>query len=390
MPDLSRHRPYLVWGALIVAVGIMVTVLLIPGGAWVAFDERRSSLRTTPDGVAAWARSLEELGVPVDRRLVDFSASPPEAGGLTILQPLVGLSAGEVHVILEWVRGGGVLIYSPGFFRPLADSLGVTLSGPPQDPYVLQTYRDSLIRHPWTEEPRGWTSARPVRVQVETARPGERRWQPLTSDDFQGSSLGWLEMGEGGVLIVADAAELANGLLAESPIAVTVTRAVVDLMDGEPLVFSEYHQGMGDSRGLVRESIALAAGLPFGRILLHLGVTSALLLLLAGRRFGSPLPEPPGPRRSTVEHVDAVANIYRAGRSHGTVAHYLIRSAARRAKLPQAVESDEDALRTWRSRPGLEEPVERALGALASDPPDLTTLEAALDDVVKRHDVIHA
>lgn len=389
MPDLSRHRVYLMWGILVLGLGLTVTLLLIPGGAWVALDERRSSLRTTPDGVAAWARSLDELGIPFERRFVDFSVSPPEGGGLAILQPPTGLSAGEVHVVLTWVRDGGMLVYSPGFFRPLADSLGVTPSGPPQDPYLMATYRDSLIPHRWTDEPRGWTSTRSRRVEVETERGDGRRWRPLTSGDLEGSSLGWLEMGEGGVLIVADAAELANGVLAGSEIAVTVTRALVDRLDRERLVFSEYHQGMAGGRGVVRESVALAAGLPFGRIFLHLGVTSALLLVLAGRRFGAPLPEPPGPRRSTVEHVDAVANIYRAGRSHGTVAHYLVRSAARRGKLPPAVESDEDALRTWRDRPGLEEPAERALEALAADPPDLTTLEAALDEAVDRHDSSH-
>lgn len=389
MPDLSRHRPYLMWGLLIVAVGLVMTVLLIPAGAWVAFDERRSSLRITPDGAAAWARSLEELGVPIERRFVDFSVSPPEGRGLAILQPLVALSAGEAHSVLEWVRGGGVLVYAPGFFLPLADSLGVSLSGAPQDPYAIETYRDSLVPHRWTDRPVGWMSGRSRRVEVETTFADERRWQPLTSDDFQGSSLGWLEMGRGGVLIVADGVELSNGVLDESYIAVTMTRAVVDLMDGGLFVFSEYHQGMGGGRGVVREAIDLAAGLPLGRIVLHLGITSILLLLLVQRRFGSPLPEPPRPRRSTVEHVDAVANIYRAGRSHRTVAHYLVRSAARRARLPPAVESDEDALRRWRGRPGLEEPVEAALKALASEPPDLEKLEAALDDAVEIHDPTH-
>lgn len=389
MPDMTRHRPYLMWGVLVVGLGVVVTLLLIPGGAWIALDERRSSLRTTPDGVAAWARSLEELGAPVERRLVDFSVSPPEGRGLALLQTPMGLSAGEAHDVLEWVRAGGVLVYSPGFFRPLADSLGVAPSAPSQNPYAMTIHPDSLIPHRWTDEPRAWMSPRTRRVEVETDAAGRRRWHPLTADDLDGSSLGWLEMGEGGVLVIADAAELSNGLLRGSRIAVTVTRAVVDLMDGEPLVFSEYHQGMVGARGVVRESVAIAAGLPVGRIVLHLGATSALLLLLVGRRFGSPLPEPPGPRRSTVEHVDAVANIYRAGRSHRTVAHYLIRSAARRAKLPPAVESDEDALRRWRGRPALEGPVDRALAALAADPPDLDTLEAALDEAVDRHAPTH-
>ena len=213
-------------------------------------------------------------------------------------------------------------------------------------------------------------------------RPG---WTPLTAGGGEGTSLGWLPLGAGDVLVIADGEELANRSLEESVIAITVTRAVVDLLEGDTLVFSEYHQGLAGGGGLVRASVALAAGLPVGRIFLHLAATGALLLLLVGRRFGGPLPPAPTPRRSTVEHVDAVAHIYRAGRSYRAVARHLIRSAARRMRLPAGADSPEALLRRWAARPDLAGPASAALTTLDAEPPDLHTLEAVLDDAVRRH-----
>ncbi|MDX1492428.1 MAG: DUF4350 domain-containing protein [Longimicrobiales bacterium] len=383
MSDLNRHRTYLLWGGVVLAVSLLLVVLLVPGGASVVLDQRRSVERTSPDGIAGWGRSLEELGVATGMRFTDLASDPPGGGGLVLMEPIVELSAREANRVLEWVRRGGVLVYSPGFGEARADSLFLELLIHPQDPYELTTYRDSLVAHRWTDSPRGWVSTRTFRVAVDPKRPGS--WEPLSEGDLEGSSLGWLALGDGGVLVIADGRELSNRFLAESEIALTATRAVVDLLASDTLVFSEYHQGMGGSRGLVRESLALAGELAPGRIFLHLVATGALLLLLVNGRFGRPLPSPPAPRRSTVEHVNAVAHIYRAGRSDHTVAHHLVRGAARRAGLDAGGESDEELLERWSRRSDLAEPLRRAREALTADPPDLTALEVALDEMVARH-----
>ena len=151
MSNLSRHRDYLVWGAVALGLSIVLTLLLAPSGT-VAIDQRRSMARTTPDGVAAWARSLEALGVRVEPRFADLDSDRPEGAGLALLEPLVDLSAREVHRVLEYVRGGGTLIFAPGFVAPLRDSLNYEIVALPADPYGFTTFRDSLIAHPWTEE----------------------------------------------------------------------------------------------------------------------------------------------------------------------------------------------------------------------------------------------
>lgn len=382
MSDLSRHRDYLVWGVVVVGLSIILTLVLVPGGT-VALDQRRSIARTTPDGTAAWARSLEALGVDVEERFSDLDTQPPTGGGLAILEPLVDLSAREVHNVLEYVRGGGILVYTPGIVSPLEDSLTYDVLVHPPDPYGLTTYRDSLVAHRWTEEPRGWAASRTIRVFIDSKLVEE--WEPLADGELRGTSLGWLSVGDGGVLFIADGREVSNAALADSEVALTATRAVVDLLGDETLAFSEYHLGVGSSQGLVRESIDMASDLPVGRIFLHLLATAAILLVLSGRRFGDPLPPPPAPRRSTVEHVNAVAHIYRAARSDRTVAAHLVRAAARRAGLPLDADGAEEALRGWSRRPRLAEPAGTALVALVATPPDLPVLESALDDLVQRH-----
>ena len=391
MSDLSRHRPYLVRVSVVVVIVLTVGVLLVPMDGWIAMDERRSSDRVTPDGVAAWARSLEALGVDVQRRYSDLTTDPPTGAGLVILEPIVGLSAGEAHEVLEWVRAGGTLVFSPAFGAELSDSLRIRAES--RAPDELDAFGDleptfgpdSLVPHRWTDEPTGWTSHSPYVVASDSA--GVDRWDALTipHGENDGVSLAWAPEGDGGVLLVADAEELANRTLADSPLAPTITRAVVDRVGAGTLFFSEYHQALDGSRGVMRESLAIAWAQPLGRVLLHAAAMGALLMILSGRRFGSPLPGGAEARRSTVEHVDALARIYRTARAHGTVAHYLVRSTARRMGLPPTAASDAELVASWGRRSALAVPAAAASDALASDPPDLEQLEASLDSIVERY-----
>ena len=65
---------------------------------------RRSSLRTTPDGVGAWAQSLERLGLPVARRHRSLTDDPPRPGVLVVLEPILAPTPAEVGTLLAWVR----------------------------------------------------------------------------------------------------------------------------------------------------------------------------------------------------------------------------------------------------------------------------------------------
>src|SRR5690606_8889110 len=105
----------------------VLTLLMVPGSAWVALDRRRSSMRTTPDGIAEWSRSLERLGLPVAPRFTSLTAEPPGDGALVLVEPILSPTAAEIGVLLGCIRAGGVLVYSPLYEDLLFDSLGLAI-----------------------------------------------------------------------------------------------------------------------------------------------------------------------------------------------------------------------------------------------------------------------
>ncbi|MGD8601654.1 MAG: DUF4350 domain-containing protein [Gemmatimonadota bacterium] len=368
----------------------VVTLLLVPSGTWVALDVRRSSLRTTPDGVAAWSRSLERLGAPIKSRFTSFTADPPGMGALVLLEPVQPPSAAEVREVLEWMRAGGVLVYSPRFESLVMDSLGLVVSirsfgpgadGPPGIPHLLP--------HRWTNGVQEDTLVANWAIQANEKRA--KSWIPLAELDSASATLAWLPEGSGGALVLAEAGTLANQDLASSAVAEIVTRAVLDLVPpGDTIAFAEYHQAQDGRRGIFRESYALAAASPVGRVLMHVAVASILLLILSGRSFGAPVPEPEADRRSPLEHVDALGHIYETSSSDHAVARRLVLGAVRRlGRRPVGAEDETEILEAWSRLPDLGSPARSALDALRTDPPDLARLSATLDTIVNEYTPRH-
>lgn len=371
-----NQRTYLLWGLGVAVVLVLAVVVLTPSESQVALDVRRSTLRTTPDGTAAFARSLEALGLEVEERFFSMTEQPPSGGVEALLEPLQGLSAGEAHLLLEWVREGGVLLYSPGFWGNLGDSVGLGASW--QDPDEGETV---LLPHRWTEGVPEPETTLPWGAQPDSGWTGEM--VPLLErrldDDRTLVQVAWLPMEEGGILFLADAAALSNQRLAESSHALVAARALLELAGpGGRVAFSEYHLG-NDGRGTVLGQLrVLLLESALGRVAMYAGAVGVLLLLLGGVRFGAPVPVEVVDRRSPLEHVDALAGIYRSAGAHGTVARHLVQGAARRAGWSGT--GDLAFLDRAQGRGG-GEAVERARAALAATPPDLVALARALDEL---------
>jgi len=384
---MSRHRRYFIWLGAVLGATLAFALLLTPSGTWVALDQRRSSLRTTADGVAAWSRSLDQLGVRVAPRYRSLTDEPPRGAGLVILGPVLPPTAAEVREVLSWVRQGGLLVYSPGPGGLVMDSLGLSLTKRVAQPgFARPRDGDSLLPHRWTDGVNEGSAASGRNIEADFVRA--RTWVPLSvSNDSLGATLAWVPEGIGGVLVVADGEGLANRTIGSSSVAIVVTRALVDLLPpGDTLFFSEYHQGLDGRRGIFREAYRLAAGSPLGRGVLYVALVGVFLFLLSGRRFGSPLPEGEGDRRSPLEHVEALGRIYRTSGSLGPVARRLVRGAVRRMGFrPYGEEPETEVLRAWVSRPRLAAHARTALAALEADPPDLVVLSSALDEIVSEH-----
>jgi len=368
------------------AATVLLIVLLVPSGSWVATDVRRSSLRTTPDGVAAWSRSLDRLGLRVQERFRSFTAAPISGSALVLLEPIQAPSAAEVGRALSWVREGGVLVYSPGYESLLLDSLGLSVERRSLAPGADAAPGPSTLRpHRWTSGIAPDSAISTWSLEPDSVSPPA--WTPLAvvagSDDV---TLAWIPEGEGGVLLTAEAAPLSNESLQSSAFAAVITRALLDMLPaGDTVVFAEYHQGI-EGRGLFRETYRMARSTPVGRVLLDAAAIAILLLLLSGRTFGAPEPEPEADRRSPLEHVEALGRIYENSHADRAVARRLVLGAVRRSgQRPGGAETELEILEAWSRRPELASPTRLAMAALRREPPDLVRLSSALDAIVDEY-----
>jgi hypothetical protein len=385
---VSRHRRYLVGIAVAIGVTAAIVLLLTPRGAWVALDERRSSLRTTRDGVAAWSRSLDRLGIQVAPWFTSFTEDEPRGTAIVLLEPVVSPTASEVGALLGWIREGGTLVYSPAFESVLSDSLGLVASfANDLEPSIESEGR--VLPHRWTSGVQGDADVGTWVLEADSLRTVG--WVPLAvASDPSAATLTWLPLGAGGVLALAEAEVLANRSLASATLPVIVTRALVDVSDGDTVFFAEYHQGIDGRPGLVGEVLGMASASPVGRAAMNLAVVGLLLLFATGRPFGTPAPLPEGKRRSPLEHVDALGRIYEIAGVERSVGRRLVRGAARRMGMRAATDQpEEEILSDWASHAHLADSAHLALAAWRRDPLDLSALAQALDTVVEVHTARH-
>ncbi|NIP78017.1 MAG: DUF4350 domain-containing protein, partial [Gemmatimonadetes bacterium] len=231
MPERSRDW---VWGAAGLAALIAVILVLAPPPSQLATDVRLSTLRTTPDGAGALFGMLEELGIPVDRRLTPLAGADEIRGPLAVLDPTEWLSPSEVDSLLSWVESGGRLILAapPGH---ITDRLGVFVRAPSDS--ALEAASD----HPWT------ANLGPLAAAHRVFRPDPRqdiRLEPLVVGPDGGPAVALLRRGAGEILLISRGSLLANGRIRASGLAPVIARAAADwTADGDTLRFDEYHHG---------------------------------------------------------------------------------------------------------------------------------------------------
>lgn len=358
------------WGVLAgIAVATLVLVVtafaLRPSGSS-ARDVRRSALRTTPDGVAGLYRAIARLGPPTAIRVTPLVDAEPLRGTLVMLRPVRRPSPREVHELLEWVRGGGILIHAPRPASPILDSLGLVRRtlledgdsaeapgaspGPEPDDGPLWSGD-----HPLTE---GLPMPRAARYAIapdtasgedgeedeadegEEPGPSPVPHHPLLLSAPDSAGHRWavavsIPLREGRIISFADAAPLSNRFAGEAPLAVLAVRAAIAWTSpGDSVFFDEFGQGLGASRSPARATLDFLVGTPVGRASLHLGVVVLLAFFCAGLRFGAPLAPARGPGRSALEHVSALAAVYESAQARETAAVLMLGRLARAAHLP--------------------------------------------------------
>ena len=401
-------RP-LFWVCVILAVGLVAGYATQPPGAR-ATEVVRSSLRTTPDGVAALARAIERLGRHVEPRITPLADADPVRGTTVLLQPHAFPSPREVSALLNAVRAGGTLLYVPRYrvrdnrpIRwPLMDSLGILFRRRPlgetmrDEPGLEARWADHdltaglpeprLVAHALGLDSRADSTASPA-LPLRTA---DTLMTVVDEDGTEWIGAAVLAAGAGRAVILSDAEPLSNEHAGDDALAVLAVRAALAHTPASDTVFfAEYHQGIRGSLTAAQVVANFFFGSPGGLALLHLVAVSLLFLAVSGTRFGRPTPATAPPdreRRSPLEHVSALGALYRKADARGTAALLLLARLARSTRRPPPHDMNEaDALlRVLGPQNDTDTPLARARQALHADPIDLTAIAAGIDDHLSR------
>ncbi len=280
-------------------------------------DPRLSAHLSGPNGAAGLADAMQRLGVPVVEWVRPISRIPVAGAAAGEWLALLGLGGGvggdalresDVMAALDWLERGGAIVIA-GRSR-VATCLGWRVVSTRR----LVAMRDDRLpksgaRIDWNTRKAARTEDRAERTAVERRCDGLRMGKAdvmLQNDNGAPVvALGSLEAG-GKVLLIADASYLTNETLRETQ----VGEVLLPLLLAEHptrLVVDEYDHGFGTHPSLLGATWAWVRRAPAGWAMLHLSLAGLVGLVVIGIRFGPALSVIERRRRSSLEHLDALA-----------------------------------------------------------------------------------
>lgn len=313
------------WIALALGVAVLLALLLEMAGSGrrVPLDQRLTTLRTSPDGAGALYDLLVTMDIPVARRTTSLDGPAPIPGALALLAPTQPLTGAEMDSLVSRLQRGGTLIAALWYGDDLLGRLGLEAG------FVGSKRWGRPLADPLTE---GVDSVGAVRLAVEVADS-----TPLTDVEplvVLGADHTMVVMrarlGQGTIVLLSDPSILSNGRIADGGAAPIFARAAAEAARrGSPLEFDEYHHGHRGSTP-TGAFFGFLFGDARGWLLLQLLGVSALAMLPAAVRFGAPVAAVAPARRSPVEHVAALGEVYRQGRAVDAARRRLMIGFARR------------------------------------------------------------
>jgi Domain of unknown function (DUF4350) len=341
------------------AVGLGIFGILAAGAAALGsrehrqpdFDPRRSTFLTGPDGARGYAEALERLRVRVER----FRRRPMELRRvgdvntttvLAVVGPTEAIDPLEAAAIAAFGTRHDLLLAGEGAEAAMR-CYGYTVE-PRLHPMLALVPGQRMA----TSDMRVWAvlaraQPRPRRAPVAWDDEGYAVCDTpstLRADTLLRTIGGRvvalrLEISGGrAVTLVADDLLFSNRALRSSSAGPFALRLVAGRYGR--IVFDEYHQGYGPSGSLAGALLDWSTRSPWGWAGWQLAAVALLGLAAAGVRFGPVRPSPERRRRSSLEHVRALATVLSAARGHDLAVRLMLQGLRRRlSRHPHAAEA---------------------------------------------------
>ena len=399
-----------------------------------------STYGSGPEGARALYLLAEARGDRPMRWSRDLAALPDEGvlvalGGceLPMARPV---SRYERDVLERWIDGGGVLLVA-GAHEFLWPELGVHMWRPPGecDPDIgivgelaraemgerdasLPPPPDGGVRQPTLDDFQAELEQDPIGVMEELAQTEELPapiWATPAAPPLEGIELVPLRQpasvvpgkdsrastiltlpsgpagvvvrrGEGAIVALASASVLQNREIASGEGGVLFARLIDALAPRGPVMFDEYHLGVGERRSITQYLRGVGGGAAALQVLLVIG----LVLWRRGTRFGQPRSDLPAVPAGTASYVAAIGTLYAKSKDAAGAVSLLARHALQRVAdhhhLPSS--DPEAAAKALEERHREDEArAVRALGAIAKSPDtdgrSLVSRAKEIDDLVR-------
>lgn len=361
------------------ALAVLATVAALSGKSRAPAAEttllaKPSTFGAGPGGAKGLLDAIQRLGVEAQRfrerpkELKRFAGRPRQL--LAVLGPTVRISSPDVMLLAQFNHSADLLIAGANAQR-LMRCFGYTVEQRLFDSVRVDGFPPG--RAPWV---RAALRSTGVSLFVDSSRTGDVGRLSCKVPEYtsvtplmrsaRGPAVIRLERDSGQkIFLVADAALFNNESLRDTDAGTFALGLIVGQY--EHVLFDEYHHGHGASGSLWKATLAWSETSPWGWAAWQLAAVGLLALLCGAVRFGPPIPVISRRRRSTLEHVRALATALSAARGHDEAIAAIVRGLRRRL-APPAMRPRGD-WRTWlvqRDRPTASPGERAALATLTS------------------------